>query len=42
MHELSVIKEIILMVLTVAEDNNAKKVISVNIEIGALSDFQEF
>jgi hydrogenase nickel incorporation protein HypA/HybF len=41
MHELPITKSIFLIVLRHARANNVKKVISVNLEIGALSDVQD-
>ncbi len=41
MHELSVTKSIYQIVLKHAKRGNVKKVISVNLEIGALSDLQD-
>ncbi len=41
MHELPVIEKILKISLDAALENNAKKIVSINIEIGALSDFQD-
>ena len=41
MHELSITKDIFQIVLKHAKTNSVEKVISVNLEIGALSDLQD-
>lgn len=41
MHELPIMEKILAVVLETASKNKVKKVISITLEIGALSDFQE-
>lgn len=41
MHEITVIKKIVDVVLQAAKENKAQRVVSVTLEVGSLSDFQD-